>query len=843
MRSVSRKRMSRQNSTRSTVRGAVHTLMAAFFLAFPLAVAGQDTPGANLPEETPRTFFREGNRYLLKGRLSPARLCFEQAIRLAGNDTLLMTECYGNLGSVACLSEDYGAALTFYQKALALNTVFRGRDPAMLARTLVNIGTVLSETGMTRQALEYYLKADSLYRSFPDGGLFHARIAMNMAALYLNSGQPDSAILLYHEALEHYCRLSDRDATETALLVKGLASCYRQEKRFREADSLYDVAFDMYRNSSFFREISCASLFLDKGILCREEKKYPASVAYFDSALLRLGKNHTGKPPEEAEETLEKIMMFRILKNKAAVQALMASGPTDPLYPESFRNYVAAITIIDPVNRAFGEDISRLVFNENAKTTVGEALKTGFRLMQSDPAFDPFLLLQLSEKVRNRILLSGMMTCQNEPAPRQGKDIRQQKEELAGISRRLFAKGNEPVKAWQKRDLEDLFLRFDLKEQQYDLAHPAGQVPPPAEPVDTTYGTFRRTIIQSLAPGEVILDYFLGDDAWFGFAITRDGITVHCGDSVRDLVAKARAFERSLKHAEIRESDRLGKALYTLLISPFAARLEDVRHLVIMPDEELALIPFETLIDPVRPAPGYLITRYSISYQLSVNVWLETCRRPVSDSLPRVFAGFAPVIFDPSDSPGLRPLPGTEEELKAIAGLFNGPGETAILFTGPNATERNFRNEAPRCSVIHLATHTISAKGDPWEAGMVFAPEKDSPSGAGDGIFYRDEAECLPLHAGLVVLSSCSSGKGTLTKTESRLALSRAFLMAGAGNVVCSLWNVRDNHTRDFMVDFYRNFLSGMSYPEALRAVKLRMLSTPGTSLPLVWAGFVIMGR
>jgi CHAT domain-containing protein len=60
---------------------------------------------------------------------------------------------------------------------------------------------------------------------------------------------------------------------------------------------------------------------------------------------------------------------------------------------------------------------------------------------------------------------------------------------------------------------------------------------------------------------------------------------------------------------------------------------------------------------------------------------------------------------------------------------------------------------------------------------------------------------------------------------------------------VCSLWNVRDNHTKTFMVEFYKNVLAGKSYPDALQSAKLTMLSGPETLLPLLWAGFVVLGR
>ena len=41
--------------------------------------------------------------------------------------------------------------------------------------------------------------------------------------------------------------------------------------------------------------------------------------------------------------------------------------------------------------------------------------------------------------------------------------------------------------------------------------------------------------------------------------------------------------------------------------------------------------------------------------------------------------------------------------------------------------------------------------------------------------------------------------------------LRQAFRMAGAKNVIMSLWNIGDKHTADFMERFYKYYNSGMT--------------------------------
>jgi CHAT domain-containing protein len=69
------------------------------------------------------------------------------------------------------------------------------------------------------------------------------------------------------------------------------------------------------------------------------------------------------------------------------------------------------------------------------------------------------------------------------------------------------------------------------------------------------------------------------------------------------------------------------------------------------------------------------------------------------------------------------------------------------------------------------------------------------------------------------------------------------FLAGGAQNILSTLWNVSDEITRDFMVDFYRLILDGKSYSAALREAKLHLISSTETSLPTVWAPYILTER
>jgi CHAT domain-containing protein len=83
---------------------------------------------------------------------------------------------------------------------------------------------------------------------------------------------------------------------------------------------------------------------------------------------------------------------------------------------------------------------------------------------------------------------------------------------------------------------------------------------------------------------------------------------------------------------------------------------------------------------------------------------------------------------------------------------------------------------------------------------------------------------------------------GKRVSGEGLITLARALFHAGAQSVVVSLWQVRDESTRDLMVRFYRDLAAGRGSIEALRAAKLQMIRDGPFAHPFYWAPFILVG-
>ncbi len=99
----------------------------------------------------------------------------------------------------------------------------------------------------------------------------------------------------------------------------------------------------------------------------------------------------------------------------------------------------------------------------------------------------------------------------------------------------------------------------------------------------------------------------------------------------------------------------------------------------------------------------------------------------------------------------------------------------------------------------------------------------------------------------LVVLSACDTGVGKIATGEGVLGMRRSFAASGARCMVSSLWSVPDVQTKDLMVHFYREWLSGARVGTALRKA---MLSTRDAlrkqgkpAHPYFWGAFIAIGN
>lgn len=192
-------------------------------------------------------------------------------------------------------------------------------------------------------------------------------------------------------------------------------------------------------------------------------------------------------------------------------------------------------------------------------------------------------------------------------------------------------------------------------------------------------------------------------------------------------------------------------------------------------------------------------------------------------------------------------LPGTESELTSIASLL-ADNYTTEIFLGVTATEKNVKKvESPL--VLHIASHGYFIENNgsninPFiRSGIIFSGVNSNYNNiSDDGILTALEAANLNLsETKLVVLSACETGLGDVRNGEGVYGLQRAFTIAGAENLIMSLWKVDDSVTSELMIHFYQAWSTGHSIGEAFKMAQTKVRSK--NENPYYWGAFILLGH
>lgn len=324
--------------------------------------------------------------------------------------------------------------------------------------------------------------------------------------------------------------------------------------------------------------------------------------------------------------------------------------------------------------------------------------------------------------------------------------------------------------------------------------------------------------------GAVVLEYALIGDTLLAWTVRGESVDLDTWVVDRDSLVFAiervvRALERPGREDIARP---LLERLHERLLGPVLARLPPDTPLVIVADGEIGRVPFAALRNP--RTDRYLVEDHTLSAASSL---ADAGRRaPAVDRPGRRALLVADPDFDPGAHPTLDPLDGARAEMAALLGRY----PDADTLSGGNATSGALRARAPGVDVIHYAGHAVFDDARPERSFLVLS---DVERLTADTIGGWELGGVR-----LVVLSACSTIRARHGRSGGFAGLSSAFLSAGAGGVVGSLWKVDDRLAAPLMEAFHREYQVSGDPAGALRKAQLEMR---GHS-PAVWAGFRYVG-
>jgi CHAT domain-containing protein len=397
----------------------------------------------------------------------------------------------------------------------------------------------------------------------------------------------------------------------------------------------------------------------------------------------------------------------------------------------------------------------------------------------------------------------------------------------------------------------------------------------------------------------LLLEYLLGDDRSYLWAITREGIFSYELPKRTEIEARVRRVRELMTASSPRSGEKPEAAvarikreevqyeqaaaeLSEMLLGPVADRLEN-RRLVIVGEGVLQYLPFGALPSPksIRNAsPEPLVKDHEIVNLPSASTLAVIRKEAALRGKPdRMLAIFADPVFQATDrrvtakpsTPAARPKPSAStprtttaslspairsdvpgnalprlrasaEEANTISAMV--PPESRFVALGFAANKAAATSaELGRYKIVHFATHTILNENHPDLSSLVMSLVDQSGKAQNGHLQLRDIYN-LRLSAELVVLSACETGLGKDVKGEGLMSMVRGFMYSGTPRVLASLWKVDDEATAELMTEFYKELLQNNRTPAAaLRQAQITQMEKKSRRSPYYWAGFQLQGE
>jgi CHAT domain-containing protein/Tfp pilus assembly protein PilF len=739
-------------------------------------------------------------------------------------------------------------AINYFKKAEALQN--RYKNSLQESERLYNmLGAVYYESGNYYQARNYFLKAaEVLPKSHPFYKGLYVNYNINLATVLFKLEAYDSAYRIFQrllpyriyqneiynniglislhtnaskKAIEYFRKVKYKNILQVGLF-NDIASAYFNLGDYKVAEHYLDLAIS--NNSLFYKNNSNKDLgrsFKLKGDIEKESGHYNEALRYFQHSLNQLYSSFTdtlvNSVPSSFSGVFSYIDLFNTLLAKAEVWQLQYEQTDNISYAkEELATYQSAFALLSYIERTYDSDEARLFLGKVRYEIHSKPMELACELHARTG--NPKLLEDLyyfDQQNKASVLsfnqeFSQVAQHTNLPILREVQDL---KRRITALS--IKANDIKDSTRLATIGLSIRNLEIQLGKKQEELAK---RLPLPG----TTAVSLKSLQSEILDKETTLLSYTLSNDNLVRIEITKDSFNCYQQKLPPNFKQQVETYITSLASLAGAFSEQISQQIYRLLIGDI--NQNTIKHLVIIPDNELVYLPFETLVNGTG---RYLIEEYSVQYKYSTSV-LKTSGISLKHHQTTAFAPFALAGQGSFDQ-----LPNSFSEIKSLKG---------DKFVDSFATKYNFLKHLHDHPILHLATHAVVDNAKDNFSYIAFSG-KDSI----ESRLYSSEIYNLPLqNTDLVILSACETGAGNLIKGEGVMSLSRAFTYAGCPNIVTSLWKADDFSTSYITTRLHQYLDEGLPIDKALQQAKLDYLNdksiNPRAKQPYYWSHLVFLG-
>lgn len=773
----------------------------------------------------PVNHFKYGILYCLKGSYNYDKFDSENALQFCNRSMQIVTAYpslyYYQIKNYEIMAGTYYYFHDDYKKAIAFcNKIITGlKNTPSPAIFYYIIGLSYDDLKDRKQAEYFYKKAILSASSSNSAGANTtcSQAYFDLSKLYQYKNQPEKSKYYLTRALEKSQRISERGGS-IPLINKEFALLYYHNKDYRK--SLIYIQRSIIAACKNFAE---PSVLLNPPLSDMQSTFNLIEIFNIKAYLLYMLYTENNKDLNYLESALDCQELAAQITQKIVIDINEENAGLNvaDIRKKSMDNAVSYATLLylRTGNRIYAE--KALAYAEKSKMQV----------------------LLINSVKKNKLLQTGVPDSLIYLENTVNDEILEIENQLA-----LIEKGDSP--GIKNNPLVRLTLLYDRREEltkQLEEKYPA-------------YGRSKYDIdiagiekIQLMLGNEqVILEYQLLESEIITFVIEKNDFSIHY-QLIDTLVTVNLRKLRSVVAADPTQADpdstfklftNASYYLFGKLIEPVYDKIKGKR-LIIIPHNDLTLIPFEILISekpednqpPEYKSLHYLIKEFPIVYAYSANLLMDQQSGKKYGSGTAIFLPDYRSYKVMNKQPLLPVLKGAASEAATIKKLSNGR-----LFKDRHVNESVFKAKANGYRVLHIASHTLLNEKNPSLSCLVMTVPADSTE---DGNLYVYELNQMDLNAQLVVLSGCNTGFGVLRKSEGLISIARSFFYTGVRTVMYTLWPVADESGALIISNFYKELQQRQQLDDALRMSKLHFLekADPVKAHPYYWAGYVIVGK
>ncbi len=788
--------------------------------------------------------------------------------KIFGDDYPELANYYQGIGNAYKDKMELDQAMEYYQKAYSIRKKAYSENHPLVAKDIINIATIYSEKGDFDNAMSYFQNAlriqkQTLGEGHPDMAITYN----NLGNIYEKDGQHDLALAFYLNALDIKKAVVGEMHPEIADYYTNIGNIYAAKGDNEQALDYHRKALDIKIQFYGQKHPAVVLPYLNIAQIYYKEQEYSEALNYYQRSLSSNVKNFN---PEATNTFANPIIadyynaqnLLSSLRGKAkALVGKYKQGGVEQDLMTAYACYVKCDTIIGIIRKTSTSKTDKIEFGKVSSKIYDEAIDVCFKLdqLQKNILGSKYLkqAFYFSEKNKAGVLLEALASSEAKKFAGIPDDLleeeRNLKNQIAALETKLAETYDEKSEGTIRDELFKLNRKYDKLIADFEKNYP--------EYHEMKYNNESLSVeqLQSVLDNETaVREYFVGDSLISIFTITKDKIMMEKSvpDDAFDL--QIFSFRKAITSNSLSDVKQYVKDAYKYYNLLFPTALpENIVRLVVIPDGNLGLIPFEALLTEAYSGKyeqfhkyPYLIKKYEISYNYSARLFYKESKASVPVENTGSWLGYAPVFNNVSNlminENYISPLPATEDEVNTIKKEFEAKNHVVEAKFFDDASETYLKSkEVKKFKYLHIATHGFVNSEKPELSGIILSQKK---SDGNDGVLYTGEIYNMELNSDLVVLSACETGLGKVSKGEGIIGLSRALLYAGTNNIIVSLWKVADESTSELMIDFYAHLLSNevlakSVYANSLHASKLNMINGKKFSHPFFWSPFILVGQ